>query len=129
MRIVPKTLVALAICSVAALAQSNRNDAEERYKAKFGRYTPAEEARRAEEKANTAYRDTTPPKASDAARTNWSEQRHQAKFGRPTPATEAKINEEKANTAFRDVTPTAEDRWYDNYLRTKHGRSTPAAKK
>jgi hypothetical protein len=128
MRMASKTLVALAICSGAVLAQSNRNDAEERFKAKFGRYTPAEESRREAEKANTAYRDAKPPKASDENRSNWAEQQHRAKYGRPTPAEESKIDAEKANTAYRDVTAPAEDRWYDNYMRSKHGRSAPAKK-
>jgi hypothetical protein len=128
MRLVSKTLVVLAICAAGALAQSRPSAEEQRFKAKYGRYTPAEEARRAEEKANTAYRDATPPRGAEASRDNWSEDRHRAKFGRPTPTEEKKIDAEKANTAYREVTGPVEDRWHDNYLRSKHGRSAPAKK-
>jgi hypothetical protein len=125
MNLTSKILVALAICSSAAYPESKVNAAEERFKAKFGRYTPAEEARRAEAEANTAYRDAAPTKKTGPAN-DWSEQRHQAKFGRPSPAEEAKINDEKKNTAYREVaTPRPADRWHDNYFRTKYGRPAP----
>jgi hypothetical protein len=119
-----KILVALAICSSAAFSESKVNAAEERFKAKFGRYTPAEEARRAEAEANTAYRDAAPAKKA-VPQNVWSEQRHQAKFGRPSPAEEAKINEEKNNSAYRDASTPPVDRWHDNYFQTKFGRPAP----
>ena len=124
MKLTSKILVVLAICFSAAYAESKVNAAEERFKAKFGRYTPAEEARRAEADANTAYRDAAPAKKAGPVNA-WSEQRHQTKYGRPSPAEEAKINDEKKNTAFREVPTASPDRWYDNYFRTKFGRPAP----
>ena len=124
MTLASKALVALAVCSVTALAQS----AEDRFKAKYGRNTPAEEKRLSQEKASTAYRDATPPQGETKPTDKWAEQRHRAKLGRATPAEEAKINAEKANTAYREVKTPPADRWQESYFETKYGRSAPSKK-
>lgn len=121
-----KTLVALAACSVAAMAQSNRNDADQRFRAKYGRSTPAVEAREAAEKSSTAYRDAAPA-TTQAPRDQWAEQRHRSKLGRATPAEEKRIEADKSNTAYREVTTPPANRWGDDYMRNKYGRR-PASK-
>lgn len=124
MTLVHKTLVALAVWSVASLAEPNRDTADQRFRAKYGRSTPAVEAKDAAEKASTAYRDATPPSDQPAAN-RWAEQRHQAKFGRSTPADEKRMEGEKSNTAYREVTTPLADRWHEGYMGAKYGRTAP----
>lgn len=121
MTLVHKTLVALAVCSTAALAQSNRNDADQRFRVKYGRSTPAVEAREAAEKASTAYRDAAPT-STQATGDRWAEQHHRSKLGRATPAEEKRIEADKSNTAYREVAAPPANRWGDDYLRHKYGR-------
>lgn len=122
MTIPSKTLVALAISSTVAVAVAS--DSEARFRAKYGRSTPAVE----KQQANTAYRDAKVPTAASAPIDDSAEQRHRTKLGRSTPAVEAKEAAEKSNTAYRDVTTPPEDRWHDNYFEKKYGRSTPNKK-
>jgi hypothetical protein len=122
MTLASKTLVALAISSTAFVAFAS--DSEARFRAKYGRSTPAVEA----QQANTAYRDAQPASKTGAPADNWAEQRHQTKLGRATPAEEARIQADKANTAYREVKAPAEDRWYDSFLQKKYGRSTAPKK-
>lgn len=70
------------ILFTAALVFANGNDrlAEERYKAKYGRYSPAEEARRKAEKnpvTPACFRETTAKPAVLTA----ADARHKAKYG------------------------------------------------
>ena len=122
MTLASKTLVALAISSTAFLTYAS--DSEARFRAKYGRSTPAVEAQR----ANTAYRDAKAPTSTEAPKDNWAENRHRVKTGRATPAEESRVAAEKSNTAYREVATPPEDRWHDNYFEKKYGRSAPAKK-
>ncbi|HYP07210.1 MAG TPA: hypothetical protein VER03_13340 [Bryobacteraceae bacterium] len=124
MTLAHKTLVALAVCSVASFAEPNRDTADQRFRAKYGRSTPAVEAQETAEKASTAYRDATPP-SDKIAPNRWAEQRHQVKFGRPTPAEEKRLEAERSNTAYREVTTPPADRWQEGYMGAKYGRTAP----
>jgi hypothetical protein len=82
----------------AALAASSDQSAEERYRMKYGRYTPAEEARRqrveAERKDVVEYVGETccrhmPQDTALAMKPSANEAWFRAKFGRNTPAYEA----------------------------------------
>jgi hypothetical protein len=119
---VSRTLVALAIASTGFLAYASDSDA--RFRAKYGRNTPAVEANH----ASTAYRDAKPATTTAAPADTWSEQRQRAKLGRSTPAEESRIEADKANTAYREVKAPVEDRWSDNLLEKKYGRSNSSKK-
>jgi hypothetical protein len=122
MRLASRILVALAITSTAYLAQASDSDA--RFRAKYGRSTPAVEA----QQASTAYRDAKPAATTAAPGDNWAEQRHRTKLGRATPAEQSRIDAEKASTAYREVKAPVEDTWYDSLLEKKYGRSTAPKK-
>ena len=118
MTTVSKTLVALTISSAVFVASAS--DSEARFRAKYGRSTPAVEA----QQSSTAYRDAKPAKSGEATTGNWADQHHQTKLGRATPATEARIEAEKSSTAYREVKKApAEDRWQENLMERKYGRS------
>ena len=93
------------------------------YRAKFGRSTPAEEARIQQEKDSTAYRvEPAGPMAAEPER--WSENHFRQKYGRSTPLNEARLQEEQANSAFRAApagTPER-DEMAERY-RMKYGRA------
>jgi hypothetical protein len=81
---------------VASVAFAGTNDpmAEDRYRSKYGRYTPAEEARKAarlEVKADAAPPCCHPAEAMRSRTVTWSEQeaRFAAKYGRPAPSVAA----------------------------------------
>src|SRR5258708_6757782 len=76
---------------------------EQWYRAKYGRSSPAEEARQRAEQANTAFREESARKAAPPANA-WFEQWYKAKFGRNSPMEEALQKAEGANTAFREET-------------------------
>ncbi|MEO8594954.1 MAG: hypothetical protein ABI759_16660 [Candidatus Solibacter sp.] len=102
----------------AGMAQSSN---EERFKAKFGRYSAAEEARQSAGQENTAYRAETLPVTAAAP---WNEQWFKAKYGRYTPTEEARQNREQENSAFRaetlPVTPSTT--WSEQWMKLKLGR-------
>lgn len=111
--------------AAAAFAQSPNTWFEQYHKAKYGRYSPMEEARQRAEQANTAFHEEATTKA--APRTDWVEQYFRAKFGRSSPMEEARQKAEQANTAFHEEVTKAAPRtdWAEQYFRAKFGRSSP----
>jgi hypothetical protein len=98
------------------------------YRAKYGRSSPAEEARQRAEQANTAFREEVAPESAPRANA-WLEQWYRAKFGRSSPMEEARQKAERANTAFREeatreVTAPA-NTWLDQWYKAKFGRNSP----
>ena len=95
---------------------------------KFGRPSPAEEARLKAEQTSTAFRDETRHEAAPA--NAQFEQWYKAKYGRYTPAEEARQRPERESTAFREApsrerkTAPAND-WLDQWFRAKYGRPAP----
>src|SRR6266700_3843208 len=79
---------ALLMGASGLMAQTN-SWREPWFKAKFGRYSPMEEARQRTEAANTAYREEPTTEAGSPANT-WYEQWFKAKFGRYSPMEEAR---------------------------------------
>jgi hypothetical protein len=73
----------------------------DQYRAKYGRSSPATEARQRAEAANTAFREEVAPETGQVAKPadTWLDQWYQAKFGRSSPATEARQKAEHENTA------------------------------
>ncbi len=59
---------------------------EQWYKAKFGRSSPAEEARQKDEKESTAFREEKQLERKPTPRNEWLDQWYRAKYGRPAPA-------------------------------------------
>ena len=84
-------------------AQGTNSWLEQWYRTKYGRSSPAEEARQRAEQANTAFREESARKAAPPANA-WFEQWYKAKFGRNSPMEEALQKAEGANTAFREET-------------------------
>lgn len=119
---------ALAIAATGtSVAQPTSDTFEQWHKAKYGRYSPREEARQRAEQATVAYREETPR----IAETNvwFREQWFRTKFGHPSPSEAARLKSEQENSAFREETqrdvPSAAsiNAWFrDQYHRTKYGR-------
>jgi len=108
----------------ALLAASLANDWTEQYfKAKTGRYTPAEEARQRDARANVAFRED----ALSVAAPSWFEQYYKAKVGRFTQAEEARLEQLKANSAYREEPPVGfiAPTWAEQLFKTKLGRAMP----
>jgi 5'-3' exonuclease len=99
-------------------------------RAKYGRQSPMEEARKRAEAANTAFREETAPESRQVATpTNtWLDQLYRAKFGRSSPATEARQRVEQENTAFREETPggvtVRASTWREQFYKAKLGFSS-----
>ena len=91
-RVIPISLLG-AMFAAASLAQPSNTWLEQWFKAKFGRYTAAEEARQRGQQIETAYREEARSQAAPAPsayRTNEHlEQWYKAKFGRNSPMEEA----------------------------------------
>lgn len=124
--------VALALtASSMAIAQTSSTQFEQWYRAKYGRPTPATEARMADEQSNTAYREVSSQAAAPA--NTWFEGWYRAKYGRPSPPEQARIDADLANTAYREVpsakTQRSENTWYDGWYRAKFGRPSPLEEK
>ena len=125
-RIVNRILMtgALALSVNGLMAAPASNDwFDQWYKHKYGRPSPAEEARLKAERENTAFREETRHVAP--ARQNWIENHFKAKLGRNTPAEEARLKAERENSAFREepAGPTAPARsWSDEWYHKKFGR-------
>ena len=128
MKSVISVLIAGAMLASVSMAAANDQWAEERLKAKTGRYSPAEEARRAdvsraakhndEECAQHACCRRQHESAKDrnaAVRPTWTEELLRAKFGRDTTATASGDH----SPQHADPTPL----WADAWQRAKWGHS------
>lgn len=73
--------------AAAAFAQSPNTWLEQYHMAKYGRYSPMEEARQQAGRANTAFHQEVTTGA--ASRTDWVERYFRAKLGRSSPTEEA----------------------------------------
>lgn len=106
-------------------AQTSDDRLDQWYKAKFGRYSPATEARLRVERENSASREEA---SGPPARQNWIEQFYKAKYGRNTPAEEARLKAERDSSAFREEPVQTEPAksWIDQWYKAKFGRYTPA---
>src|SRR5258708_39195002 len=98
-----KTFVRSILC-VGALAlganglfgaQVSNSWFEQWHRAKYGRSSPAEEARQKAENANTAFREE--PTAA-RPRNTWVEDWYKAKDGHPPPRPDARLEAERAGT-------------------------------
>ena len=125
--------------AAAGFAQTSNTWLEQWNKAKFGRYSAAEEARQKSVQSVTAYREeaaTTPNQQSAEASegVSWREQWFKTKFGRYTAAEEARQRGQQVETAYREeassqVTPAPNayrrnehlEQWY----KAKFGRYSP----
>ena len=115
-------VLALGVSGLMA-APANNDWFEQWYKTKYGRNTPAEEARLKAERENTAFREET--RHSVPAKQNWMEDYFKAKLGRNTPAEEKRLKAERESSAFREesAAPTAPARsWSDKWYHWKYGR-------
>ena len=125
--------------AAAGFAQSSNTWLEQWHKAKFGRYSAAEEARQKSVQSVTAYREeaaTTPHQQSAQVSEgiSWREQWFKTKFGRYTAAEEARQKGEQVESAYREeprteAAPAAStyrtnehlEQWY----KAKFGRPSP----
>jgi hypothetical protein len=125
--------VALAIGTSGSLSAQQRNDRDEQwFRAKFGRSSPAEEARKKADRSNTAFREDTDAGAVSKA-DDRTEQYFQSKLGRSSPAEEARKEAERSHTAYREdkaaeAAPAAVDRT-DQYMKAKLGRGVARGQK
>ncbi|MBY0507713.1 MAG: hypothetical protein K2X03_27625 [Bryobacteraceae bacterium] len=114
----------LALVASGLMAQSGISEFDQRYKAKYGIYSPQTEARLRAERANSASREeaSVPP-----ARPNWIEQYYKAKYGRNTPAEEARLKAERDSSASREEPTQIEPAksWIDQWYKAKFGRYSP----
>jgi len=111
----------LSLGTGGLLAATTGNDwAEQFFKAKMGRSTPAEEARLRAEGANAAFR----VEETSVAAPNWIEQFFKAKLGRYTRGEEARMRELEA---FREETPAGYTvpTWAEELFKAKLGRDVP----
>ena len=116
--------VGLTLGANAMLGATLANDSAEQYfKAKVGRNTPAEEARQRDAQANVAFRE----EALFVATPNWIEQHFKAKMGRYTHGEEARLRELEASTAFREEAPDGfvAPTWAEQLFKAKLGRDVP----
>lgn len=116
----------LAIGGNALKAAAPGTDwADQWFRAKFGRISPAGEARQKAEAENTASREEP---ATEIARPafSWTEQYFRTKFGRSSPQEAARQKAEFEHTAFRaETTAEAAPRphtWTEQYFKAKSGR-------
>lgn len=132
-----------ALFAGAGLAQPRDPWREQLFKAKYGRYSPMEEARQRADQAKVAAlsEDAAPPNPvrseSAALATSWQEQWFKAKFGRYSPMEEARQSADRRNTGaiFRGHTrlqPTARanspaplNSWREQWFKAKFGRYSP----
>ena len=140
-----------AMLSFTAFAWQGDPMAEERYKLKYGRYTPAEEARqKALKEARGKAADESDVSAccrkmnaalKKSGRETFADERFRVKYGRSAPATEARAATD-AEVAAAHVSkcielgkcsmmraeaapkPALKESWTEAWLRAKYGRST-----
>ncbi len=133
-----------ALFAAAGLAQPSNMWREQWFKAKYGRYSPTEEARQRADRANAgaAFReDITTPNAvryeTAKPANSWQEQWFKAKFGRSSPTEEARQRADQANVgaAHREdtrlqPTPSTDstapvNSWREQWFKAKFGRYSP----
>lgn len=106
-------------------AQVSNDQFEQWYRAKYGRSSPAEEARLKAERAGTAFRQEPAPTVTRPGNT-WFENWYKAKYGRPSPLEEARLKAERASTAFREEPAPPPTRpantWFEDWYKAKYGR-------
>ena len=120
------------ICMTGALLASSvwaqGSDSEQYFRAKYGRNSPAEEARQKAAQANSAWRQEALPEVA-APNDSWTEQLFRAKYGRNSPKEEARQDAAQANTAWREEATTKvipNVSWPEQFYRAKYGRSLPS---
>ena len=137
-RLIQISFAALMVAT-AGFAQSTNTWLDQWYKAKFGRYSPATEARLNAEQGNTAFRQAATsndvPKLGVQRQASWVEQWHKAKYGRYSAAYEAAQKAERTETAFREQFPAQSERkaaatapassWREQWYKAKYGRYSP----
>ena len=126
--------------AAASFAQTANSWQEQWHKAKFGRYSAAEEARQKSLQSDTAYREeataTKPPKQNAHASEgiSWREQWFNTKFGRYTAAEEARQRGEQVETAYREEARTQvrpapsayrTNEHLEQWYKAKFGRNSP----
>jgi len=104
-------------------APAGNDWAEQLFKMKVGRSTPAEEARQQDALANAAFRE----EVAFVATPSWIEQFLKAKVGRYTRGEESRLRELDADTAFREETPEGfvAPTWAEQLFKEKTGRDVP----
>jgi hypothetical protein len=154
-----RTTIVLLTGAMLSLTAFGSNDpfAEERYRMKYGRYTPAEEARQKtvrEARAKTAAavevamccRYMNGSHQNVAVSDTFTETHFRTKYGRSTPAAEARQRAAAEETAAHvrrceeigkcalmqagargaeTSAPAAPESWMQAWFRTKYGRSLP----
>ena len=115
------TVRSILLLSTFGLAVASANPASELwFRAKFGRSSPAEEARQRTEMASTAFR--TAPRSVTAP---WTDEWFRAKHGRPSPSEQARLDAEQASSAFRqgDSTLQPNRNWFGEWHKARFGRN------
>jgi hypothetical protein len=122
-RILLTGLLAMGVSGLMAAPASN-DWFDQWYKVKFGRPSPAEEARIKADRESTAFRQEASSQVAPSP-VSWIEEHFKTKLGRNTPAEEARQNADRETTAFRaepgrELAParTRFEEWY----RAKYGR-------
>ena len=113
---------ALALGVSGLMAESN-NFSEQWYKRKYGRPSPAEEARLKAERESTAFREESA--TAEPVKRNWIEDYFKAKLNRNTPAEEKRLKDERESSAFREEPtrePTPIRTRFDEWYHKKYGR-------
>jgi hypothetical protein len=80
------------------VAQTSNEGFEQWYRAKYGRPSPAEEARLETQQVNSASRDATPSTVAASANDGF-EQRYQAKYGHQSLTEQASLGQIPASSA------------------------------
>ena len=115
---------AMAMGATGLMAAPASDWFDQWHKAKYGRSSPAEEARLKAERESPAFREQTPSRVAPA-RVNWTEEHFKAKLGRNSPTEEDRLKAERENTAFReepDREAVPAKTWFDEWYRAKYGR-------
>lgn len=118
------SLVGLMIAA-AGFAQTSNAWLEQWNKAKFGRYSAAEEARQKSVQSVTASREEaatrpSPQSAQASEGISWREQWFKAKFGRYTAAEEALQRGQQVETAYREEASSQAAPAPNAYRRNQH---------
>ena len=114
----------MVLGATGLMAQTGVSELDQRFKAKYGVYTPPTEARLRAELANSASREEA---STRPVHVNWIEQHFKAKYGRNTPAEEARLQTERDNSASREDPAQTEPvkSWIDQWYKAKFGRYSP----
>lgn len=86
MKVFMKSVFAMGVVAfgVTTLAAADNDSFEQRYKAKYGRPSPSEEARQRAEEGSSASRQETSATTSTASHNTWINDHHRGKYGRST---------------------------------------------